>query len=205
VSEVIPLKNSKPAHPLHSLKKFADDADRIVKRYDELEKLPSIVRKKMDALKNAELIDKLFADAKKAATLNEHDEAMLAQCEAALQMFDPESSYEDNDCEGNLKRSVIGERVAQLVGGFPNGAPSDPVVYVTMLIENVRTVDDLTMPALDAAIWQIIGTMKFLPAVSEVLEIVRAQQAKWDERLGAISSIADTSRRVVARIEALSK
>ncbi len=169
----------------------------------QLDDLPDLVRKKLAATTNRELIDKRIAEAKKTATLDQHDQTMLAQCEAALQEFDAAEFYEDDFKENNLKRSVIGERIAMLVGGFPNGAPSDPMVYVRMLVKSVCTVDDLIMPALDAAIWEIIGTKKFLPAVSEVLEIVNGQTAPWNARSWAIRDLADTSRRVVAWIEEL--
>lgn len=203
MTNIIPLKNSKPTHPLNSLKKFASDADHLVRRHAELDDLPDIVCRKMAALKTSEQIGKLFARANTTATLNECDQATLAQCEAALQRFDPESAYEDDVKENNLKRSVIGERVAQLVGAFPNGAPCDPVIYVTMMVHNISLVDELIMPALDAAIWEIIGTKKFLPAVSEVLEIVNRQTKQWNERSWAIRDLADMSCRIVTRIEAL--
>ena len=84
---------------------------------------------------------------------------------------------------------MIGERVAQLVGAFPNGAPSDPMVYVRTLIEKVCTVGDVILPALDAAIWEIMGTKKFLPAISEVLVIVNRQTKEWNERSWAIRDL----------------
>lgn len=205
MSNIIPI-NPIPGHPLKALRKFAADADRIVARHSELQHLPRIVRQKIAATKNRERIDKLIADAKRTATLSDYDETLLAWCAAALQRFDPESNYEDNDSEGNLKRSVIGGRIAMLVGAFPNGAPGDPLAYVTTMVEAVCTVvEELTLPALDAAIWEITGTMKFIPAASEMLEIINRQTAAWNERSWAIRDLADTSRRTVARIEALQR
>jgi hypothetical protein len=51
----------------------------------------------------------------------------------------------------------------------------------------------------------VVGTMKFLPAVSEVLKIVNRQQADWENRFWAIRGFADQSRRTVARIEAMER
>jgi DNA repair exonuclease SbcCD ATPase subunit len=144
-----------------------------------------------------------FDRVRKLATLSAHDEERIARCKEALQTFDPESAYEENDREDGLRRSVIGERVAMLVGAFPNGAPSDPVVYVTTLVESICTVEALCLPALESAIWQITGTIKFIPAITEVLEEVNRQQAKWEERFWAIHNLANKSRRLVARIEEL--
>jgi hypothetical protein len=203
VTKIVPMQPY-PGYPLRSLKQFAADADRMVRRYNQLSNLPDVACQKIEAMKNDERIDdlnELIATAKKAATLSKHDEATLAQCEAALERLDPASNYEDNG-QGSLKRGVIGERIAVLVGAFPNAAPSDPAVFVRMLIESICSVD-LSLPALDAAIWQIVGTKKFIPAVSEVLEVVTKQQGDWSTRVCAIQCIAETSSWALAEIEEL--
>jgi hypothetical protein len=181
-----------PGHPLRALKQFAADADHLVWRYNELNDLWAVTYEKIEATKNGEQITELIAAAKKIATLNQLDQATLAQCEAALQRFDPETNYED-DGQGNLKPSVIAARIAVLVGSFPNGAPSDPAVFVRMLIDAVSSVEYLSLPTLDAAIWEIVETKKFVPTISEVLEIVRKQQSGWGKRFCAIHEIAETA------------
>jgi hypothetical protein len=198
VTKIVPIQPY-PGHPLRSLNRFAADADRIVRRYNELNDLPDIACQKIEAMKNGERIDELIADARQAASLNECDEALLAECQAALQRFEPEGNYDDN----RLKRGVIGERLAMLVGAFPGGSPSDPVVFVTTLVESVCAIDYLTLTALDAAIWQIIGTMKFIPAVSEVLKIVNKQRADWSKRFCAIDGIDEASHWAMEEIEEL--
>jgi hypothetical protein len=201
VSNIVPI-NPYPGHPLRALNQFAEDADRFVRRYEALDDLPRVIREQAKALHDSDQIDKLFAEAKRTATLNEDEEAKLAWCEAALQRFDPQGNYEENDREGDLKRAVIADRIAVLLGAFPNANPSDPEVYVRNLIENVSSVA-LTLPALDAAIWEIVGTKKFVPAVSEVMEVVNEQCAKWEARFSAIWGLADESRRIVARLDGM--
>jgi hypothetical protein len=197
MTNIVPLKNSK-LHPLRALKKFCNDADMLVDRYDELERLLSMVPSNSPGNEVAAG----FAHAKKLATLSEHDEKRIARCHDALETFDPESAYEDNDREDGLRRGVIGERLAMLVGAFPNGAPSDPVVYVTTLVESIVTVEDLCLPALDAAVWEIVGTMKFIPAIEVLVELNR-QQEKWSDRFWAIHNLGNKSRRLLTRIDAL--
>jgi DNA repair ATPase RecN len=201
VSNIVPI-NPYPGHPLRALKQFAEDADRIVERFDELKVLPGIVRTEAKALQDIKQFDELFAEAKQTATLSEHEVSELAWCETALQRFDPDSNYEDNMRETDLKRAVVADRIAVLLGAFPNANPGDPQVYVRNVIENVSSLA-LTLPALDAAIWEIVGTKKFVPAVSEVMEVVNSQCAKWDERFFAIWNLADKSRRTVAALDAL--
>ena len=201
MSNIVPI-NPYPGHPLRALKQFAADADELVDLFNELDDLPDVVREKIKELESREQFDKLFADAKRTATLSEYTSDVQARCEAALQRFDPEAAYEDANPEANLKRSVIGERVAMLVGSFANASPGDPQVFVTAVIESICAVD-VSLPALDAAIWQLTGTKKFIPAVSEVLEIMNEQQEVWGKRLEAIWRIDHKSRRTLERIEAL--
>ncbi|MET4016056.1 hypothetical protein [Bradyrhizobium sp. S3.2.12] len=191
-SNIVPMQPY-PGHPLRSLKQLAAKADQLVRRYNEVNDLGT------EAF--TERVNDLTA-AKAAATLNETDDALLAQCESALQRFDPASNYED-DGQGNLKRSVIGQRVAMLVGAFPNAAPGDPAVFVRMLIEALSSVEYLSLPALDTAIWRIVETKKFIPAISEVLDIVHKQRSDWGKRFLAIREIAEASSWALTEIEAL--
>jgi hypothetical protein len=191
VTKIIPMQ-SYPGHPLKALNRFATDADHLARRYEQIENLH------IGALKRGELIDK----ARTIATLDEQDGRILAWCAAAMLRFDPPTNYENDDPATNLKRAVIAARIAILVGAFPNGAPSDPAIYVRVLVENVSAIE-LTLPALDAAIWHIVETMKFLPTLSEVMKVVKEQVTKWDRRIWAIRDIADESARMLAKIEAL--
>jgi hypothetical protein len=199
MSKVVAMPNS--GYPLRALKQFATDADQIVRRYREMDDLDTNAFLKIEAATNRVQIDQVIAAAKKTATLNERDQITLAQCEATLQRFDPDSNYED-DGKGNLKRSVIGERIALLVGSFPAGAPSDPAVYVRALIEAVGSAD-ASLLALDSAVWEIIETKKFIPAISEALEIVKKQHEKWCNRVCAIEELAEASNWELKEIEKL--
>jgi hypothetical protein len=194
MGNIVPIR---PTSLFRALKTVTDDADQIVQRHDE-------VRRLLFALNDGKLIDKLFADAKQTATLSKSDEELLARCNDALALLDPPENYEDNDPDdGDLRRGVIKIRLATLIGAFPNGAPSDPDIYVRMMLEHISSIEGFCLPALDAACHEIVATQKFLPAISELLKALSEHQAKWERRLWAISNIAAASRRVVAKIEAL--
>lgn len=203
MSNIVPLQPY-PGHPLRSLKQFAAKADSIVWRYDRLDNLPDILREKIEATTNREQIDQLIADAKRTAVLDNHDKTLLAWCEAALERFDPEDNYEiDDDKQYHLKPSVVAARIAVLVGGFPAGAPSDPAVYLKVMMEHVCSVEALSLVALDAAIWEAVGTLKFIPSVAELMVIVKRQKAQWNKRFEAIQNIAESSCWTLAEIDAL--
>ena len=97
--EVIPIK---PPPFFRALDGLVADADKILRRYDEVERL-------FGALIDGRTVD--VAACRRAAMINKHDEELIAKCEAALQKFDPDSAYEDNDREfGDLRQAVIAER-----------------------------------------------------------------------------------------------
>lgn len=205
MSNIVPMQPY-PGHPLRALKQFAAKADRIVWRYDALENLLADVRKKMEATTNREEIDKLFADAKRTAVLDDYDKTLLAWCEAAVERFDPEDNYEpDDDKQHHLKPSVVAARIAVLVGAFPAGAPSDPAVYLKVMMEHVCSVEALSLVALDAAIWEAVGILKFIPSVSELMVIVEQQKERWHKRLLAVESFAELSHWTLVDIEELRK
>ncbi|MCA1533713.1 hypothetical protein I6F21_14195 [Bradyrhizobium sp. NBAIM03] len=190
MSNVVPIR---PISVLRALRTLADDADAVVRRYDEIERL----------FRAGELSTPL-AEASKIAELSADDVKLIERCLAALDQLDPAESYEDNDRdEGELRRGVIKARLTILVGSFPNGAPCDPEVYVRAMLEHACSIEGLSLLPVDAAFHEIVATQKFLPAVEEVVKALSAQQAKWNERVWAIYGLTDISRRVLARIEAL--
>jgi hypothetical protein len=202
MSNIVPLQPH-PIHPLRSLKQLAAKADYIALRYEQIDKLLAI-EEKIEATTDRKLIDKLIADAKRTAVLDDRDKTLLAWCEAAVQRFDPDDAYEiDDDEKYVLKPSVVAPRVAVVVGGFPSGSPPDPAVYLKVMMEHVCSDEALCLITLDAAIWEATGTLKFIPAVSELMVIVKRQNQQWHRRLLAVHSIAEASCWTLTEIEKL--
>lgn len=159
-----------PLPRLRSINRFTRDADYIMGRSGELWRVADSTAR--------------------VALISDDDRAVLARCEQAQDLFDPPDCYDDAEtADRTLRVEVIGQRIALLVGGFPSGAPGDPDVYVNLLIEQIDAVEGLSLPALDAAVYQIIGTQKFLPTASEVLAVVNEQNEEWDQRMHAIAAL----------------
>jgi hypothetical protein len=202
-SNVVPLQPH-PIHPLRSLQQLAAKADHLALRYDQINDLLDNLGEKIEAMTNRDQIDKLIADAKTTATLNERDQTLLAWCEAVVQRIDPDDAYEiDDNKKYILKPSVVAPRVAVLVGGFPSGSPPDPAVYLKVLMEHVCSVEALSLTELDAAIWEATGSLKFVPSTSELMVIVKRQIQQWGGRLVAIHNIAEASCWTSEEIEKL--
>jgi len=188
--EVIPIK---PPPFFRALDRFVHEADLIVQHYDQMQRL-------FTALLDGRQTD--FAACRRAATLCETDQMLLANCKAALLKFDPDSAYEDNDREfGDLRQSVIAERIALLIDSKPTGRPSNPEVFATLFMEDLLAVEDLSLIALDTACREVRQAKPYVPDISDLLPVLRRHLAKWDERLSAIYSLADESRRLMACID----
>jgi len=93
--------------------------------------------------------------------------------------FDPEDAYEDDSYQ--IRKAQVAKHVSLLVGSFPNAAPGNPEVYVMMLVEEI-IADAPSVPVLESTRRIIRRTQKFLPAISEVLEILK-EEKKWDKCL----------------------
>ena len=65
-----------------------------------------------------------------------------------------------------------------------------------MLVEHVAINDGLNWIILDCACREIERTQKFLPAISEILEIIGEQQELWQKRQVAIRGIEGRVREV---------
>ena len=201
MNEIAPIK---PINLFQALNKLASDADHIAERQAWLENLRRMVRQQKAALENGEVVGEII-DGKRAA-LSKYDKAVLARCHELRDLVDASENYEDDEREeGTLRRNIVSVRLASLIGAFPNGAPGDPEVYTRLLLEHVCAVEGLNLLALDATCREIVATKKFVPTVSEVIEVLGEQLEKWWERLRAISWIAGTSREAMAEIEALQK
>jgi hypothetical protein len=104
-------------------------------------------------------------------------ERLVKQIEA----FNPE---DDPECDGGgiPNRRHVAKQVGLLLGAFPSGSPADPAVYTSMMIEEVLGANR-TKFALESAVRTARRTLKFLPTISEVLAILKAEEKGWDERL----------------------
>lgn len=98
----------------------------------------------------------------------------------ALSEFSPDDDP-DVDDGMNPTRRYIAKQVAVLLGSIPNGAPADPEVYTAMLIEEVLALE-VCKHAIESGMRRVRRTTKFLPAISEVLEILKEENKLWHRR-----------------------
>jgi hypothetical protein len=199
MSKIVPVKQ---INLFRSIDQLAKDGDHISERHHELTNLRRIVRQQRAALENGEPMTEII-DGKQAA-LSKYDETVLARFDELSELLDPPENYEDNDRdEGDLRRSVVSVRLASMIGAFPNANPTDPEVYVGLLLEHVCAEKGINLLTLDTACRKIVATQKFVPTVSEIIAVLGEQQQKWNDRLWSFSSMAETSRWAVTEIAEL--
>lgn len=97
-----------------------------------------------------------------------------------------------------LTRRVVSEQVAMLIGSFPNANPHSSEVYVPMLIEEIIAANPRAS-ALESTCREIRRTKTFLPAIAEVLKVLR-EQAERLKHLWLMKDDLDMQEEVTASI-----
>jgi hypothetical protein len=103
------------------------------------------------------------------------------------QFYDRVELYETSD-KTQIKHRVVEDQVGVLLAGFANANPGAPIVVATMLVDEVYCAAPRPCE-LESACRQIRRTMKFVPTVCEMLEALREQKEKWDERCEVFEDI----------------
>jgi hypothetical protein len=128
---------------------------------------------------------------------NPHTYKSLVKFFAAVQAFNRPEFYQETELRPNLldcwtphqiRRDVVSDQIGLLIGGFPNGTPNSPEVYTKLMIEEIVAANP-SMIALEATCRKIRRTKKFLPAIVEVLDILREQAAWWSDTWEAMCSL----------------
>jgi len=112
---------------------------------------------------------------------------LLVKFFATVDAFDRPEFYQQaehrpdiNNCwtGAQIKRRVVSDQVGLLIGSFPNGTPNSPAVYMKLLVEEIIVANPRVIP-LEATCREIRRTKTFLPAIAEVLSILRRQVEWW--------------------------
>jgi hypothetical protein len=135
--------------------------------------------------------------------LSDHIKAILPRARAALQQIDADDHYDTDGERGRLlKKRIIAERLALMLGALPLGGPKvDADVFAKMLLEHVHVAEPSYL-ALESACRQIEAKQKFCATISEVLERISECGTKWLKRRFAIDNIENLSAQLRAEFAA---
>ena len=126
--------------------------------------------------------------------------AMIAEFNAGLEFFNREDFYQrtkvakrdllNRHTHRQLTRRVVSEQVGLLIGSFPNGVPNSPEVYTRMLIEEIFAANPSAV-ALEATCREIRRTKTFVPAVAEVLKVLKERAEWWKDADETVDCMED--------------
>jgi hypothetical protein len=114
-------------------------------------------------------------------------EAMVAKVEDGYAFYNRDELHEPG---GNfkVKRRVVAEQVAILIGAFPNAGPHSPEAYTKLLIEEIVAATGYDAVMLEAACRKIRRTMKFVPTIAEMLDAL-TNQPELDVRSATYTAV----------------
>ena len=192
---------TKPRNKWRAFRRLAELGDELVERCDTINDLARQIRKREPGQPLPDC----------GATLNDYDRQRIAEFEKLLELLNPEDNYEEEDEDDRvyLKRKVIKQRLALLVGSKHIGQPTTPEAYTGMLLEHVAGLDPFSYLALESACRELETEKKFLPDISEVVEAIQRHDKLWDRRKYAFwtiesraAELTDLIAREQPRIEA---
>ena len=116
---------------LRRFKMLADLADEVVERHDEINR----ASRNLFTLRLAQayVLQDVELPTEAQLTLTEYDRDAIQRAQALFKVLDPEHAYnEDNGDEDEdsftLKREVIGDQLALLIGSFPRDPVAAPKI-----------------------------------------------------------------------------
>lgn len=207
---VIPPSGSPPTKRIapnkwKMLDDLAFDADTLCDRYDGLIEQKQALLKLVNRINQGDYDMPDDPGIINDPALDQDDLDTVQKCRDAIAMLDPDDNY---DSEGNLKKQVIAKRLTAMIGAVPTVKPAEPEIFAKMLLEHVAVLDELNYLIIESACREIERTKKFL-SITEILEIIEAQQELWNKRQAAIGGIearakdfADFVGRIKPKIDA---
>ena len=114
--------------------------------------------------------------------------------------FERDEFYEPPD-RRVVSRHFVAEKVASLVGAFPNASPGSTAIYTRVLADQLIAAG-ASASRIELAMRTIIAEQRFLPAVAEVLAAVRAA---WTPIWSAAVADEEGAPRIVRAREKLAR
>jgi hypothetical protein len=184
----LPVVAKATTRPLRALNDFADRAEDLAAYMNRLDRArkeilritlysPAEAQKHLDQASTVlAQFDKTYGELAKELTLDRVK-------------FNPLDAY---DKDGKITETRVRQHMA-LLSCYSNANPANPEAYVGMMVEEVMA-ECPVLVVLESACSQLRRTLKFLPAISKVIEAIEEQDELWTPRLSAIDECAETVR-----------
>jgi hypothetical protein len=125
----------------------------------------------------------------------------IESCRESLRVYnrdgDDDARYDD---DGDLTSDHVSERLGLMVGSYANARPAEPEVYADMMIKHVLAREPSACELESACRVLVERDKPFIPEISELIAVLRQQQALWRQRKAAIYDIDHLYRKVIEAI-----
>jgi hypothetical protein len=174
------------------LDELIEEADRIVEYFGEL----------LEQLRDLHRFERGQSAADEIPDMSEPDAEIggVQECKSAIAVLDPQDAFDDDGC---IKKAIVSKRLATMIGAYPAGAPANPEVYSRMLLEHIASDNEIGCIVLECSCREVERKHKFIPSISEVLEIIEEQKDIWEIRRNAINQIERRAQNVIETIAKL--
>lgn len=182
----------KPPSKWKKFRRLMNDLDEIRERHDDMADLMGDLRHRKSGEPPPDIRD---------AQLDDYDKQQIARCRQWLPDIDRVDYYEKGDEDEGpiLKKKIISERLALMLGAVHIGGPQTPEAFLLLLLEHVYDAE-VSYLALESGCRQIEQTEKYVQAISEVLKVVKQDQEQWNKRKLALRGIDAISNNLQEQI-----
>jgi hypothetical protein len=159
---------------------FVKIADRMVSGYERVRDIGEAIDNAIDENKP---LERLIERAQYVLREKNHYLQLHKQFLAYERIYNDEKRFYEKGGKWVIQKRIVTEKVAVLIGSFPNAKPHSPEVYSRALVEEVIAAKPHAI-VLESACRHLRRDKKykFLPAISEVLEVIDEQGSLWCPR-----------------------
>jgi hypothetical protein len=91
------------------------------------------------------------------------------------------AGWRTDDGDGEISRPWLSLVLGQLLGSFPTSNLPNATIFTRLLLEDVAA-EEPTYAELSTACRRLRRTMKFMPSIAEVMEVLAEEKATWGAR-----------------------
>jgi hypothetical protein len=174
------------------------DFDRFAALGDKLVEARQKIDEVVEALQDAEVpADWQIETAERYLEQKPKLEKIMAQFRAAETFYDRDELYDrlwnkqKPEEPAQIGEKFVSDRLALLIGGFPNSAPHSPEIFSKMLFEETmaRNPDAIV---LEGACRVLRRTKTFVPTIAEMLKAIQEEEGRWRDRFQAAGTAGDS-------------
>jgi hypothetical protein len=166
-----------PKRDYEEFDQFAALGDQLVKACDQIERECKTINEVLDAGNVPS--DSLIKSAERWLARQDEYARRVKQFQEWDAYYNRPEQYEGH--YGRIKRRVVSEAVALLIGSFPHANPHEPKCYSRMMVEEIYACKPNAI-ILESACRHIRRTEEFMPAPARMIKAIDQECSRWCDR-----------------------